>query len=110
MRTAATPFLTFEDVDALSWRVRSQFPGLRRGMRSLLAHTPDGDLAGEIRWRIRGGEIALVWVPEHLQRHGVATALFFEARRRQPDLHHSGELTADAQAWIDALEHGRISA
>ena len=109
MTSTAMPFLTFEAVDAATWRVRSQFPGLHRGMRSLLAHTDDGVIAGEIRWRTAGGEIALVWVPDHLQRHGVATALFREAARRQPDLHHSGELTTDARAWIEALEGDRSS-
>ena len=72
-------------------------------MRSLLAFTPDGALAGEIRWSRRGGEIALVWVPDLLQRRGIATALLTEAVRRQSDVHHSTQLTNDARAWIESL-------
>ena len=104
------PALSFEEIDSASWRVRSQFPGLQRGMHSLVAHTAAGVMAGEIRWWTAGGEIALVWVPDHLQRQGVATALFREAARRQPDLHHSGQLTADARGWIEALEREAIFA
>lgn len=40
---------------------------------------------------------------DHLQRRGVATALLAEATRRQPDIHHSRQLTDDARAWIAAL-------
>jgi GNAT superfamily N-acetyltransferase len=42
-------------------------------------------------------------VRDHLQRRGVATALLAEATRRQPDIHHSRQLTDDARAWIAAL-------
>jgi GNAT superfamily N-acetyltransferase len=72
-------------------------------MRSILAFTADGTIAGEIRWSTEGGEIALVWVSDHLQRRGIATALLAEAVRRQSDVHHSGQLTSDARAWIETL-------
>jgi hypothetical protein len=72
-------------------------------MRSVVAVNADGVIAGEIRWSTQGGEIALVWVPDHLQRRGIAPALLSEAIRRQPDVHHSSQLTADAQAWIEGL-------
>jgi GNAT superfamily N-acetyltransferase len=91
------------DFDGTSRRTRLQFPGMRRSMRSVVAVTADGVIAGEIRWSTKGGEIALVWVPDHLQRRGIATALLSEAIRRQPDVHHSSQLTADSQAWIEGL-------
>jgi GNAT superfamily N-acetyltransferase len=52
---------------------------------------------------MQGDEIALVWVLDHLQLRGIATALMSEAVRRQPDVHHSSQLTADAQAWMEGL-------
>lgn len=98
-----TPRLSFRDIDGRTWRTRAEFPGMRRAMRSVLAFTEDGDLAGEIRWSTRTGEIALVWVPDQLQRNGIASRLLREAVRRQPDVHHSTQLTSDAQAWIEGL-------
>ncbi len=98
-----TPQLTFRSFDGRHADVRFEFPGLRSGMRNLVAFTADGAVAAEIRWRKRGGEITLVWVCDHLQRHGVATTLLAEATRRQPDIHHSHQLTDDARAWIAAL-------
>jgi GNAT superfamily N-acetyltransferase len=77
---------------------------MRSTMHSIVAFTDDGSIAGEIRWFKKGGEIALVWVVPHLQRRRIATILFAAARRRQPDLHHSAELSADARAWIDSLK------
>jgi len=93
--------LLFVEIDGTSRRTRLQFPGMRRSMRSVVAFTADGAIAGEIRWSTHGGEIALVWVPDHLQRRGIATALLSEARRRQPEVHHSRQLTSDARAWIE---------
>jgi GNAT superfamily N-acetyltransferase len=72
-------------------------------MRSVVAFTQDGAVAGEIRWSTHGGRIALVWVPDHLQRRGIATALLREAVRRQTNVHHSTQLTSDARAWIEHL-------
>ncbi len=68
-----TPALTFRDFDGRDSGARLEFPGLRRGLRSLVAFTDDGSIAGEIRWRKKGGEIALVWVLDELQRRGIAT-------------------------------------
>jgi GNAT superfamily N-acetyltransferase len=99
----APPGLSFQDIDGRTWDTRAQFPGMRAAMRSVLAFTEDGGLAGEIRWSTRSGEIALVWVPDHLQRHGIASELLREAVRRQPDVHHSTQLTSDARAWIQGL-------
>jgi GNAT superfamily N-acetyltransferase len=76
-------------------------------MRSLVAFTAECDIAGEIRWSTRGGEIALVWVPDSLQRRGIATALLSRAVRCQPDVHHSSQLTDDARAWIEGLRASR---
>jgi GNAT superfamily N-acetyltransferase len=95
--------LSFVEIDGTSRRMRLQFPGMRRSMRSVLCFTADGAIAGEIRWSTQGGETALVWVGEHRQRRGIATALLSEAVRRQPDVHHSTQITADARAWIDGL-------
>ncbi len=72
-------------------------------MRSLVAFTNDGLLVGEIRWSRKGGEIAIVWVAAHRQRLGIATALLAEAVCRQPDVHHSTQLSRDAQEWIASL-------
>jgi GNAT superfamily N-acetyltransferase len=96
--------LSFAELDPRHTATRLQFPGLRPSMRSLVALTPDGGLAGEIRWLKRGGEIALVWVRADLQRHGIATALLSEARTRQPDVHHSTQLSEEARAWIAHLQ------
>lgn len=90
--------LSCMELDGTLQRTRLQFPGMRRSMPSLVAISADGAVAGEIRWSTRGGETALVWVPEHLQRRGIATALLAEAVRRQPDVHHSSQLTSDARA------------
>jgi GNAT superfamily N-acetyltransferase len=95
--------LSFRDIDGRTWRTRAEFPGMRKTMRSVLAFTEDGGLAGEIMWSTLTGEIALVWVPDHLQRHGIASELLREAIRRQPDVHHSTQLTSDARAWIQGL-------
>jgi GNAT superfamily N-acetyltransferase len=99
-----TPALSFQDFDGKAWRTRSELLGMQKSMRSVVAFTEDGAVAGEIRWSTKGGEIALVWVVDHLQRRGIATALWREAIRRQPDLHHSNQLTDDARAWMGALE------
>jgi GNAT superfamily N-acetyltransferase len=99
----ARPAMSFQEFDGRTWQTRREFPGMRVAFRSLVAFTEDGGLAGEIRWSTRGGEIALIWVPDHLQRRGIATALLREAIWRQPDVHHSTQLTSDAQAWIEGL-------
>ncbi len=64
---------------------------------------------GELTWKRTGGTILKVEVPGHLQRRGIATSLYGEAKRiasensRIPAPKHSNDRTRDGDAWARAV-------
>ena len=56
---------------------------------------------GMLSWN-EEGQISWVQSYEGYERKGMATRMLEEARKHRPDIHHSDELSSDAQQWIRA--------
>ncbi len=69
----------------------------------------NGEYVGHITWDVIGhpdvdGLVTDINVEEPHRRHGIATALFDEARRIEPKIHHSPERTELGKKWVDYEE------
>lgn len=82
--------------------------GRRNGMDVIV---PKGQpiRGGELTWKRKGGTILKIEVPGHLQRRGLATSLYGEAKRiasenpRIPSPRHSNDRTKEGDAWARSV-------
>lgn len=71
------------------------------GECQIRGYLADGRFAGEIHFWT-DGEMDSLEVPPALRRRGIATALWDEAKKMVPALHHSRSQTPAGRAWAEA--------
>jgi hypothetical protein len=91
------------DLNSLQFGYQDNHP-----FHTVTAHTPDGTQVGAIDWvksnkraaasaGMQPGEVSGVWA--NPQREGIGTALWNQARQKDPKIQHSESQTPSGASW-----------